>query len=126
MSSHDNWPAGQLCHARRRVTTAALTVTVGIGTTFSGAALAVLDRAALGLGLAAAGMVVMVTGFEQVGRCVDGTRPNEADECSVARVPLGGRRPAGRRPAEPPIRTAVGRLNLPFTARSWADQEAQA
>ena len=124
MSPHDPWPLGQLCHAPKRVITATFTVVAGVGAAFIGSAVAVVDTAVLGLLLALAGLVVLVAGFDLVGRCVDGPRPAEAEACFAAAVPIGGRRPAGRSPAEPPIRTEVGRLNLPFPVRSRAGQEA--
>ena len=126
MSSHYDWPAGQLRHARTRTRIAVAVALAGTVTTFSGAAMAVTDTAVLGLGVALTGMVAMVAGFELIGRCVDGPRPAEAEACFAAAVPLGGRRPAGRSPAEPTIRTEVGRLNHPFTVRSRAEQEGRA
>ena len=89
-----------------------VTVTAGIALTVSGALVAVAYTVVPGLLVALAGMVVLVAGFELVGRWVDGTRPDEAQVFFVGRGPLGGRRPAGRSPAEPPIRTEVGRLSI--------------
>ena len=108
-------PTHQYGPKRAQVTIGAVTVVAGIAATVSGAVAAVACTVVPGLVVALAGMVVLVAGFELVGRCVDGPRPAEAEACFVGRVPLGGRRPAGRSPAEPPIRTEVGRLSIsPF------------
>lgn len=83
-------------------------VLVGIGTTTSGGTLAVLDTAVVGLVLALGGMVVMVVGFGLAGRCIDGTRPMEAEALFHAHHRFGGWRPTGRRPGEPTGRPAGG------------------
>jgi len=54
-------------------------------------------------------LVVMSVGFELAGRAIDGTRPAEAYEAfRTAHHPMGGRRPAGRSPAEPQGRLLGG------------------
>ena len=108
MSEPDLWPAGQLSHARTRAVAAVAAVLVGIGATASGATLAVLDTVVLGLVLALGGMVVMVVGFGLAGRCIDGTRPMEAEALFHAHHRFGGWRPTGRRPGEPTGRPAGG------------------
>jgi len=128
MSEVDNWPVGQLCRARDR---AYLMAAGGGLLVISPVLAAVVVVSVIGsalpvvlLGVGAA-VLVMVVATAVAVRAVDRAAPLGR---GLRVVPpfgsIGGRRPAGRSPADPPIRPEVGRLNLPLPVRSRAGQEA--
>jgi len=102
------WPRGQHRHAHPAVTVTVvvlvtLTAAVTAGIT---AAIRASVTALLTTGVA---LVAMTVGFELTGRTIDRTRPAEAYEAfRAAHHPMGGRRPAGRSPAEPQGRPVGG------------------
>jgi len=70
---------------------------------------------------------VMVVATAVAVRAVDRAAPLGRGRLVVPSFgSIGGRRPAGRSPAEPTIRPEVGRFNLPSPVRSRVEQEGRA
>ncbi|MDH4078007.1 MAG: hypothetical protein OEW29_18930 [Acidimicrobiia bacterium] len=130
MSEVDNWPVGQLCRARDR----AYLMAAGVGLLVVAPSLAaVAVVAVIGSALpvvllgAGAAVLVMVVATAVAVRAVDRAAPLGRGQVVVPPFgSIGGRRPAGRSPAEPTIRPEVGRFNLPSPVRSRASQEERA
>ena len=108
MRTPHRWPRGQHRHAHQPATATVL-VTASTAATVSAATTATTTASVTTLLCTGVGLVVMTIGFELVGRTIDGTRPREATQAfRTAHNPMGGRRPAGRSPAEPQGRPVGG------------------
>jgi len=106
MRTPHRWPRGQHRHARQPVT---VVVVVATGATVTGGSTAATTASVPALLITGVALVVMTVGFDLAGRAIDGTRPAEAYEAfRAAHHPMGGRRPAGRSPAEPQGRPPGG------------------
>jgi len=108
MRTPHRWPRGQHRHAQQPVT---VTVVVlgATGATVTAGITAATTASVPALLITGVALVAMTVGFELAGRTIDGTGPAEAYEAfRVAHHPMGGRRPAGRSPAEPQGRPSGG------------------
>ena len=108
MRTPHRWPGGQHRHAHRPATVVVV-VLVASGATVTAGITAAAAASVTALLIVSFALVAMSVGFELAGRTVDGTRPAEAYEAfAAAHHPMGGRRPAGRSPAEPQGRPSGG------------------
>ena len=108
MRTPHRWPRGQHRHAHPAVTVTVVVI-VATGATVTAGITATRTGSVTGLLITGVALVSMTVGFELVGRVIDGTRPAEAYEAfRAAHHPMGGRRPAGRSPAEPQGRPSGG------------------
>jgi len=108
MRTPHRWPRGQHRHAQHPVTVT-LVVLVATGATVTAGITASTTASVTALLITGVALVAMTVGFELAGRAIDGTRPWEASQAfTAAHHPMGGRRPAGRSPAEPTGRPSGG------------------
>jgi len=108
MRTPHRWPRGQHRHAHPAITVTVV-VLVATGATVTAGITATRTASVTALLITGVALVAMTIGFELAGRAIDGTRPAEVYEAfRAAHHPMGGRRPAGRSPAEPQGRPSGG------------------
>jgi len=125
MRTPHRWPRGQHRHAHQPVTVTVV-VLVAMTATVTAGITAATRASVTALLITGVALVAMTVGFEIAGRTIDGTRPWEATQAfRAAHHPMGGRRPAGRSPAEPQGRPVGGSTKsntlLPLTPSTTPD-----